>query len=144
MKSPSMRMWMCSLPPLCAGLGQTSVHPMAGSAVPPMQDFTLVLREGCCCAEEASGSGQSCDLCRSSWPRSLLASAGVGAGFCTWWNPCQRLGHAGMALSSLLHLHGDMQEAVQMEICKREREINWSWDVISQESGEVSCGCFSP
>lgn len=112
---------MCSLTPLCAGLGQTPVHPMAGIAVPPMQGFTLSSGKGAAVQGEASGSGQSCDLCRSSWIKSLLTSPGVGVGFCTWWNLCQCLGQAGMALSSLLHLHGDVQEAVQMEICKRGR-----------------------
>lgn len=45
--------------------------------------------------------------------------------------------------ASFLHLHGDVQEAVQMEICKTEREINWSLHMISTESGEVSGGYFS-
>ena len=66
------------------------------------------LREGCRCA--AGGiriRPQSSDLRRSSWTGSPLGSPGVGAGFgawscSTWWDPCQRLGNAGMALSSLV------------------------------------------
>lgn len=141
MKAPSMRMWTCSLtPPLGAELGQTPVWPHGWYyCFPPSRVLPCALREGCCCA--AGGiriRPQSSDLCRSSWTRSLLGSPGVGAGFCTqlcsiWWDPCQRLGNARMALSSLVSsspwrcarsgADGDMQNR---EINKSEFEYDQS------------------
>lgn len=78
--------------------------------LPKMQDFTFVLREGSAVQREAAGSGQSCGLSRSSWTRSLLASAGVGAGFCTWWNLCQ--------LWAVLEWHYPAS-FISMEMCKK-------------------------
>lgn len=80
MKTPSMRRWICSLTPLCAGLGQT---PWLVLLLLPCRILPLSLGNDAAVQREASGSGWSCDLCRSSWTRSLLASPGVGAGFCT-------------------------------------------------------------
>jgi len=129
-------------PALCRTGANTRPSPGLVSLLPPSRALPRTRREGCRCAVGGTGIRlQSSDLRPSSWTGSLLASPVVGTGGTSvsgWATPEWHYP------ALFLHLHGDVQEAVQMEICKPEREINRSLNMISQGSGEVSGGGFSP
>lgn len=127
-ETPSVRMQTCSLtPPSVQNWGKLPFIPMAGVTAPPDQGFTPNPQgKDAAVQREAAGSGLRA-LTRAVGPVPhwdflgwvLVSAPGCAAAAGTrvssqamweWHHP-----------ALFLHLHGDVREAMQMEICKTER-----------------------